>query len=252
VCSLDALAGIWAGFFAYLVPNEQNGLGPEHVLVAHVTPFGSQGKPLQKLLSSGLSLVWGCLGRARQLAIIVLFGTAPLLPMRALASGIAAPGSTALGSASAAVNLMAVLPPTLGLNISALNLEIEVIDPGQRSAVITAPVTSSWSLSSSSSAVELVGYFESAQHALADARNNTIPSSRVLGGINAEAMLPFAETASVGTAGASRTLFRQLISRQNVRGNRTDNLKIQVDRVDDLGIVPGEYTGVLHLRVISY
>ncbi len=161
-------------------------------------------------------------------------------------------GSAALTSASAAVNLVAVLPPTLGVSISTLNLQIAILDTGQRSAVVAVPVTSSWTLSSSANAVELVGYFESPQRALTDATGNAVPSRRVLGAINAESMRPFVDTASIGTPGASRILFRQAVSRLNLTGSRTDTLKVQVDSVADLGIPKGQYTGTLHLRVISY
>ncbi len=200
---------------------------------------------------------WAVFARLiRPFNLIVLLAAALLIPRGVWASGQPQPGlSSAVSgatSASVAVNLLAVLPPTLHLSISTLSLDIHLVDPTQHSATITVPVTSSWSLSGSASAVELVGYFDSPQHALVDAGNNAIPSSRVLGAVNGDPMQPFIETASIGTPGASRTLFRELISHRNVRGDRTDNLKVQVDRVDDLGKPAGKYSGTLHLRLISY
>lgn len=161
-------------------------------------------------------------------------------------------GNSGVNSAKAAIQLTATLPAQLKLSLANIALDIKVTDPSQSSQVVTVPVTSSWVLDSSTANVELVGYFDSPATALSDNAGHSIPANHVLAGLGSDMMLPFVETNRVGTANASRTLFRQQISQQNVSDTRTDKLKIQLSRIDDLGAPSAEYRGVLHLRLISY
>lgn len=163
-----------------------------------------------------------------------------------------APNGLGLASGPAPIGLVAVLPPTLSLSISTVNLNLDVTDPANPSPVISVPITSFWNLDSSSRNVELVGYFDSPQQALADDANHTVPTSRVLGGLSGEPMMPFTESSRIGTVGASRTFYRQAISRENSRASRSDRIDIQLDRIADLGAPPGIYRGVLHLRIVAY
>ncbi|HVO62770.1 MAG TPA: hypothetical protein VMT53_17675 [Terriglobales bacterium] len=183
--------------------------------------------------------------------VVVVLGRLAVLAVVVFGPGLARAGSS-LTSASAAVNVVAVLPATVGVSISTVHLNVSIEDPSQRSSMVTLPVTSSWNLNESISAVELVGFFDSSERALANVTGDAIPSSRVMAAINNEAPQAFRETASVGTRGAARRLFRQPISRSKVSGSRRDDLHIQVDRVADLGTPAGEYTGTLHLRLIAY
>ena len=159
---------------------------------------------------------------------------------------------SSIGAAKGAIQLNAVLPGQLKLSLSNAALDIKVDDPSQSSRIATVPLISSWVLNSSTSNVELVGYFDSPLTALADNAGHSIPASHVLGGLQADTMSPFVETSRVGTANASRTFFRQEISRQNVVNSRKDTLQIQISRIDDLGAPAAEYHGVLHLRLVSY
>lgn len=163
-----------------------------------------------------------------------------------------APGQAGLSSAVGSINLLATLPSSVGLSISTVHLSFAVTDPTTPTATIQVPVTSFWHLGSSSTAVELVGYFDSPQQALVNANGGSIPSSRVDGSLKGEPLAPFVETANVGTAGASRILYQQAISRANFSGSRNDVINIQVDRISDLGLGSGVYAGTLHLRMVAY
>ena len=147
---------------------------------------------------------------------------------------------------------MAVLPPSVGLSVSTAHLQVNVKDPNVASELVRVPVTSTWRLGTSSTAVELVAYFDSPQRALADAGEHPIPSSRVLGGLSGQPLLPFTEKSNVGPAGSSRVLYHQGISPKNDTGLRNDTIEIGVDRVADLSATSGVYEGILHLRMIAY
>jgi hypothetical protein len=157
-----------------------------------------------------------------------------------------------ISSAQAGIQLIATVPAQLKLSISEVNLDLRIADTSRDSGVIQLPVVSSWFLDSSTSKVELMGYFDSPASALVDNAGHAIPANHVVGGISGKEMLPFIEANQIGTVNASRTLFRQDVSPMNLVGSRTDTLQIQVSRIDDLELPPAEYHGVLHLRLISY
>ena len=176
------------------------------------------------------------------IAISFYLGTAPRT----------AAATSEINSAQAGIQLTATLPAQLKLSIAEVNLDIKVDDVTHNSAIIAVPVTSSWVLNSSISKVEMVGYFDSAAGALIDNAGHAVPASHVIGGISQDEMLPFTEISRIGTNNARRTLFRQDISTENVVSSRSDTLQIQISHIDDLGLPPAKYRGVLHLRLVSY
>src|SRR5579884_2301813 len=90
-----------------------------------------------------------------------------------------AAGYPTLTGAAANITLSAVLPASVGVSVSNVALVVSVKDPHSATEIIRVPVTSFWHLGSSSNAVELVGYFESPEHALVDAEGHGIPSTHV-------------------------------------------------------------------------
>jgi hypothetical protein len=163
-----------------------------------------------------------------------------------------APGEAEISTAVAPIGLFAILPSSVGLNISTIQLSVPVTDPNVPTNTIDVPVTSFWHLGSSSTAVELVGYFDSPQQALADDQAHWIPSSRVQGSLAGQQLMAFNESSSVGTAGASRIFYHQSITPTNLSASRSDVLQIRVDRVSDLSLPSGVYQGTLHLRMVAY
>jgi len=155
-------------------------------------------------------------------------------------------------SNKAAIALTATVPAQLSLSLSDIVLDANVPDPAQSTAVASVSVTSSWVLNSESSNVELVGFFDSPQAAMSDAAGHVLPASHLLGGIAGGELGSFSESARVGTANASRTFFHQAISTANLTSSRTDTLNVQLAPINDLGAPAGEYTGVLHLRLVAY
>src|SRR5262249_55066481 len=114
---------------------------------------------------------------------------------------------SAVKSAHGGIQLTAVIPPQLKLSVTDIPLDIEVTDPSQNSHVFSIPVTSSWALDSSTSHVELVGYFDSPTAALVNNAGHAIPGDHVLGGLASDEMRPFIENSHTGTGNANRTLF---------------------------------------------
>ena len=151
----------------------------------------------------------------------------------------------------ASILLTATVPSQLRLSLSEAYVKVRVSDPAQRSALLLVPVTSYWALDSSSSNVELVGFFDSPLAALSDETGRAIPASHVLGGISENDMRPFTDH-SAGISGACRTFFLQSISRQNATASRSDLLRIRLDPIADLNAPAAEYRGLLHLRLIAF
>jgi hypothetical protein len=175
--------------------------------------------------------------------------------LMALTLGLAASQAVAqsnLYSRNAAIQLNATLPAQLRLSLSEINLDIKVSDPTQNSEIVSVPVTSSWALNTTTSSVELVGFFDSPAAAMSDSKGHIIPANHVLGGLSAEDMKPFVESSQVGAANSSRTFFHQRITCHNAVDKRTDTLNVQLSRIDDLGAPASEYRGTLHLRLVSY
>jgi hypothetical protein len=183
--------------------------------------------------------------------VLVVCAKSQTLSSGTFSQGLA-PGEAAVSSAVAPIGLYAILPSSVGLNISTVHLNVPVTDPNVPTNTIDVPVTSFWHLGSSSTAVELVGYFDSAQQALADDQGHWIPSSRVQGSMAGQQLIAFDESSSVGTAGASRIFYHQAITANNLSASRSDVLQIRVDRVADLSLPAGVYQGTLHLRMVAY
>jgi hypothetical protein len=155
-------------------------------------------------------------------------------------------------SGSGLIALHATLPAEMTLSISKVDLNIPVRNPGEPSAIIAVPITSSWLLDSSTTTVELVAYFDSSQRALAEDSGHVIPSDHVLGGLDDQALKPFVESSRDAIPAASRTLFRQRISQYNARASRADILRLQLMSLTDLGAPQGNYQGTINLRLVSY
>ena len=192
-------------------------------------------------------------GRTLLVAVSLLLFLATLARGQTLGGSLARQNmSSSLNGAAANINVAAVLPASVGVSLSDVNLIISVEDPNTPTDAVRLPVTSFWHLGSCSTGVELVGYFDSPRQALVDASGNAIPSTRVEGAISGQELAPFAETSSVGTLAGSRTLYRQPISQNNFSGWRSDVVEIRVARISDLGLQSGTYGGTLHLRMVAY
>lgn len=200
----------------------------------------------QDLSTARVGAALGC-----TLLVLVVSAKAQTLSSGTFSPGLA-PGEAAISSTVAPIGLFAILPSSVGLSISTVHLNVPVTDPNVPTSTIDVPVTSFWHLSSSSTAVELVAYFDSPQQALADAQGDSIPSSRVQASLAGQPLTPFIESSSVGTAGASRILYHQTIARDNLSASRSDLMQIRVDRIADLSLPSGVYQGTLHLRMVAY
>lgn len=103
--------------------------------------------------------------------------------------------------------------------------------------------------------VSLVAYFTSPATALANGPA-VIPSSRVLGRLNADPFQPIAgaPVGGVGTAGGSLELFNVdfgFLNLFNFLGDRTDVLNVQLDLRGAPRTRAGDYVGTLNIRAIA-
>lgn len=103
--------------------------------------------------------------------------------------------------------------------------------------------------------VSLVAYFTSPSAALANGPA-VIPSSRVLGRLNAAPFQPIAgaPVGGVGTAGGSLELFNVdfgFLNLFNFLGDRTDVLNVQLDLRGAPRTSAGNYVGTLNIRAIA-
>lgn len=158
----------------------------------------------------------------------------------------------AVSRAVAPIKLIAILPSSASVSIPNVHLELSVKDPNVPTEIQRVPVTSSWHLDLSSTAVELVAYFSSTDRALVNRQEQAIPSSHVEAALEGQPLKPFTETTNAGPAKGSRLLYHQALSRRNLSASRDDIIEIRVDRVSDLGIPAGVYDGTLCLRMVAY
>ena len=113
----------------------------------------------------------------------------------------------------------------------------------------TVPITTSWNLNPGlTSDVTLYAYFDSSTAGLTDGGGNDIPSSNVLGKVNAGAFTAITGTGPFGAAGASLQVFTEAVSGGNKIKTRNDNLDVRIDLTSQPNLPAGDYTGTLRLQ----
>jgi hypothetical protein len=128
-------------------------------------------------------------------------------------------------------------------------LTFQLISAGVAGADSSVVVATTWTAQSRLCALNLYGYFSTADAALAGDRPRiNIPSAAVLGRVStgpARRYTPFTQSNPV--AGASLLLFGELFLAGS-NGSRTDTLNIQIDLTGSPQLPAGNYSGTLYLQ----
>lgn len=183
--------------------------------------------------------------------VIALVAMVTLLPVRASAQA-------GTGSATGAVSLGAVRTDNLSVTIvSGGTQTLPVLtDNALNTFPGTVRIRTRWNLQPFvTNGVSLVAYFTTPSQALVNG-TDAIPSSRMLGRLNATPYQPFTQGPSggVGTAGGSLQLFFVdfgFLNLFNTNVDRTDDLQLQIDLRGAPATLAGTYSGVLTLRAVS-
>jgi hypothetical protein len=178
-----------------------------------------------------------------------------------LASAAAARGAAAQAGtlgAPVSVSLAAEKPATLSVSIvSGGSQSIASLVSGAVNNFPTpVQVQTSWDLRPNSGTLSLVAYVGNPAQALTGPAS--IPSSRLRARMTTGAVPTYTPIASngvggVGTAGGSLVLFTYAVCNSNAcrQQTRTDPLDLQLD-LSGLALPPGNYSGTLTLRAVTY
>lgn len=179
----------------------------------------------------------------------------PVLALLTLASLtlVVPPAVCQLNSNTATVELQATLGESLTVAASPSTITIPLVSGGTAAGTSPVAITTTWVLSSTRTAVTLVGFFSSAAAALTNGGSTpvNIPASEVLGQMTTgapTAFQAFTQTAPLGPAGAGLTLFSQPLSATNRTANRTDNLNLEINLAAQPQLPAGAYTGTLNIQ----
>jgi hypothetical protein len=147
-----------------------------------------------------------------------------------------------------------VLPPVTGggsvtVTAAPALLTFRLVSGGVAAADSSVVLATTWTGHNRLCALNLYGYFSTAQAALAGGRPTAnIPAAAVLGQLSTgsvRAYTPFTQSNPV--AGASLLLFSELFLAGS-NGSRTDTLSIQIDLTGSPQLPAGSYGGTLYLQ----
>jgi hypothetical protein len=150
--------------------------------------------------------------------------------------------SSAVGSVALQANMASSL--TVSATPGLVNFTLATSGVSTGSAVISVKTT--WSLNTFISQVSCYAYFTAPASALTDVTGHKIPATNVSGSVNGGAFTAFTGTSPYAAA-SSVTLFNQFVLGFNILQSRTDTLNLQINTTG-LGLVPGNYTGVLFIQ----
>jgi hypothetical protein len=140
----------------------------------------------------------------------------------------------------------ATLTVTPGASVATL---ASITDNSTSNDFTPVSLTTAWNLTAGSS-VRLIGWFATPAQALVNG-TDFIPSSKVLGRVNATAYAAFtgAAVGGVGVAGGSLQLFSQAVAAGSYLGTRTDQLDLRLD-LTGTTTTAGNYLGTLNVQAI--
>jgi hypothetical protein len=149
-------------------------------------------------------------------------------------------------SGPAAVNLVAVRNPGVGVAAFPANVNFALVNGAVATGSTPITITTTWDVSPSVGNLTLYAYFSAATAALSNGAGINIASSRVSGSVNGGAFAPFTGL-SPFAAGSSLQVFRLRIIGSNRRGTRNDTLNLQIDLTG--AVLPaGTYSGTLLIQ----
>jgi hypothetical protein len=152
------------------------------------------------------------------------------------------------------VSLSATVTESLSISVGVGSVTFNVTPGATAVGSSTVPITTSWVLKPSRSAVHVIGYFDTT-----NALTNTDPGppasyitvSQVFGKVNGGSRNPFtgAAVGGIGVGGTTLELFSQTITGANKVDTRNDTLDLEIDA--DAQQAAGDYTGTLHIQAVA-
>jgi hypothetical protein len=157
-----------------------------------------------------------------------------------------ASSAQALNSNSAGVALSAVLAESLTVSASPATVNFTLVASGTANGSAPVAITTTWSLAKARTTMKVYAYFSSA-NALNDGAGDNIPTSSVLGSVNAGAYAPF--TGGTGAFGVnSIQVFSQAVGAAGTyNSTHSDNVALQINTTG-LALPAATYTGTLNVQ----
>jgi hypothetical protein len=164
----------------------------------------------------------------------------------ALAAAMSPVSRAQLNSNVATVNLNAVLAESLTVAAAPATVNFTLVPNGTANGNSNVTVTTNWALGKTRTSMKVYAYFSSAV-GLTDGAGDNIPTSNVLGSINAGAYAPF--TGGTGPFGVnSLVVFSQAVGTAGTfNSSHVDTLGLQINTAG-LALPAATYTGVLNIQ----
>jgi hypothetical protein len=164
----------------------------------------------------------------------------------ALAAAMSPVSRAQLNSNVATVNLNAVLAESLTVAASPATVNFTLVPNGTANGNSNVTVTTSWALGKTRTSMKVYAFFSSAV-GLTDGAGDNIPTSNVLGSINAGAYAPF--TGGTGPFGVnSQVVFTQAVGAAGTfNASHVDTIGLQINTAG-LALPAATYTGVLNIQ----
>ena len=150
-----------------------------------------------------------------------------------------------LNSGASNVTLNATLAESLTVSSSAATLTVPIVPNGTGAASPALTITSTWVLAKTRTSVRLFAYFASAAAAMSDGAGSNIPTTAVLGSVNAGAYGPFTNVGPF--TNNSIQMFSLTGGTLTFNGTRSDTLNLEINSTG-LGLPAAAYTGTLSLQ----
>jgi hypothetical protein len=165
----------------------------------------------------------------------------------ALAAAIApASRAQAINSNVATVNLNAVLAESLTVAAAPATVNFALVPNGVANGSSSITVTTNWALGKTRTSMKVYAYFSSAV-GLTDGAGDNIPTSSVLGSVNAGAFAAF--TGGAGPFGVnSQLVFNQVVGGAGTfNATHVDTVALRIDTTG-LALPAATYIGVLNIQ----
>ncbi len=162
--------------------------------------------------------------------------------------GVFAPSlrAKARNSGPAAVNLLAIRPPGVGIAVSPSNVNFTLVNNAIAAGNTPVTITTAWDVQPSVGNITLYAFFSTTTAALTNGAGNNIASARVRGSVNGGGFGPFSGN-SPFAVGSSLQIYTFRVLGFNRRGTRSDTLDLQIDLTGQF-LPAGTYSGVLLIR----
>jgi hypothetical protein len=157
-----------------------------------------------------------------------------------------ASNAQALNSNTATVNLNAVMAESLTVSASPATVNFTLASSGTANGSAPVAITTSWTLGKARTSMKVFAYFSSA-NALTDGAGDNIPTSSVLGNVDATSYAPF--TGGTGPFGVnSIQVFSQAVGAAGTfNSTHSDSVALQINTTG-LALPAGTYTGTLNIQ----